>query len=307
MIDVAVFLGSDITSEANTGVINVDVSYRVGLGAPIDCGLCGTFNGDDTDDYHYIDTQTVGRRNRNLLATIRNLETIDGTGIGDWDAMLNDEDVWRRTHEFGDAWIVNTNSPTGETDLSTIFFPTSECVNIIRDHCTTAWNNEDSCTNCREFNNGVASVTMDDFVHNCIYDTCAAIKAGGIIADDDELSLYEYETLIEDGYFDMSLGTCRLSCDLYRECPAECSENVLEFGECDCTFDENCRSCQSHGHCSQCNDGYFRKTDRHHECYPCQDYAGEGCMFCQDFNGCGQCKEGFTRVFDDDCGLWYCR
>ena len=265
------------------------------------CGLCGFFNFEIDDDLAVIEEQDDGEQSgsRRILLQDNNtsevLVPLDSDGVSTWPIS---DDAWIITSLFGDSWSVNPfayiNVTYDNTSLLTSQ-PSEQCINAATTLCNQVWDEQAACQACELI---VSGVSFNDWEQACIFDSCAeAIDAGFNLED------LIKEVAEEFGFFDGAVSSCDGQCKTYKQCPSECYNDGTS---CDCNDDENCHICQPQGHCSQCNDGYFRKTDRNHICYPCQFYAGLGCRFCQDFIGCGQCENGYTRIYDASCELYYC-
>lgn len=84
-----------------------------------------------------------------------------------------------------------------------------------------------------------------------------------------------------------------------------CPVNECTSNPCGCSEVENCKICHNGQGCSQCDQYHFR-TENGGSCFHCQTVFGDNCVHCGDFQGCQQCVQGVQRLYDSDCGLWYC-
>ena len=83
------------------------------------------------------------------------------------------------------------------------------------------------------------------------------------------------------------------------QCPNECASSV-------CTIEENpnCINYQNWG-CTECEDGYF-SNNYGSPCSSCDTVFNGNCLECNDWKGCMVCKSGTERMYDPECGLYYC-
>ena len=98
-----------------------------------------------------------------------------------------------------------------------------------------------------------------------------------------------------------------VACAQFRDYDANNPQCVTACANdpCDCSEATNCNICHIGQGCSQCEPFYFQK-DLGSQCEDCQTIFGSNCLHCGNQQGCQQCAQDFFRVYDTNCGLYYC-
>jgi hypothetical protein len=263
------------------------------------CGLCGSVDGDSTNDFEERDG-----------------DILDNTGAGTWRVP---DDIWQNTHTFGETWC--NEDFTNDPDCVPTTAPTQppqECFDAVLDLCQDAF--DEFCTDCND------DINEADWLNNCQFDACVACPGD----DGNLLTRITYEEARNADCFGLGLIDCDTACDGINlggggfpvdcfYCPDQC--NPLTSTQQGCSGDEcllNCQNCETgidwndyaggqstecachENGCDQCDDGWF-KLDYDFPCQTCSSLIG--CSHCTDFLGCQECEEGYTLTEDTTgCG-----
>ena len=285
------------------------------------CGLCGTSDGDSSNDIH--------------------------VRINDTDSfyILGTSNAER--HIFGDSWCNEFisqeygNTSCTATDPDTIYEPSNECIDAATTCCNDIWN-----TYCAANCGLTQGLNYDDFVENCAFDGCALSDA--TIQDD------TCANAISNNYFEDPIEDCQITCEpptfapttmptdeptpaptdsptpaptdiptveptdptfspTNAPTPFDCPD-LCDSQPCQCDEVGGCEWYHFKTGCTQCDisGGYFKVRTNgvdayNYPCSQCQEIFGDECLQCQDGIGCSQCEFGYELTYYDGCGLNYCK
>jgi len=149
------------------------------------CGLCGLYNFNAADDFHYVDAQN-------------NLVYISTEGVSEVKTVTLD--AWTRTHEFGFKWLnLNIDNLENEQCIVEGQPPNEECeLSVIEQYCIQFWEYECSCNDDTDY----FTIT---WLQSCIWDTCSTCP---------DLNWVEtsFDEAMVDGCFAFANITCINNC-----------------------------------------------------------------------------------------------
>ena len=167
------------------------------------CGLCGTADGDSSNDIHV----RIGDTNAFNILTTSNADR----------------------HEFGDSWCNEDISQAyggtscTTTDPDAVFEPSADCLTAASSCCADIWTSscETACVVTSELDIG-------DWIVNCEFDACAY--------SDNTIQLDTCANGIASGYFNDPTSLCQDICEPPSEAPTPAPTDF------DCSNQRYCRS-----------------------------------------------------------------
>ncbi|XP_077146435.1 IgGFc-binding protein-like isoform X6 [Ranitomeya variabilis] len=238
-----------------------------------------------------------GRENAEIVVPSTYKDMVQGL-CGNYDGNRNNDfadpngRVLSNVESFGESWNVKSLKTRFRRDLvavqeEDIILNTGDNFACSSSGLTFV-NGSSFCGIMREengpFKNCLPYISPEDFIVDCIFDTCAEFQSKELLCNNLEqyaIACQQNETIV-DGW--RQATSCGMTCDsnsVYSDrmsaCPATCS-NMASESECEVPSCEGC----------QCKEGYILSN------YECVPYSDCGCSYLNKYH-----KKGESFVTDD--------